>query len=35
MAYTGSTLMPASLSTIGATAGCDSTGPSMGSDLRN
>lgn len=33
--YTGSILIPASLSTIGATTGCDSTGPITGKDLKN
>lgn len=33
--YTGSTLIPASLSTTGATAGCDRIGPTIGKDLRN
>lgn len=33
--YTGSILIPASLSTIGATTGCDNTGPITGKDLKN
>lgn len=34
-AYIGKTLTPASLSTTGATIGCDKNGPMTGIDLRN